>query len=156
VKNIGYNFGMFRIFLLAVLVTLPLISFHVYEYFTNHNDALIFSNSISMYTEITLLASTFATLRWALFQSILWSPHTHTTPSTIPSFFRQSSRLLKSSILPTLQSPTLSPSLQPLQSTTVISSIIRMCAPSSTDSVHWVYWATLLPTISTICPVSSL
>jgi hypothetical protein len=105
VKNIGYNFGMFRIFLLAVLVSLPLISFHVYEYFTNHNDALIFSNSISMYTEITLLASTFATLRWALFQSILWSPNTQTTPSTIQSFFLQSSRLLKSSILPTLQSP---------------------------------------------------
>ena len=72
-KNTDYSFGMFQLSLVTVMVLLPVIIFHIYEFIANMGDSERLLNSIKLFSLTSEMWNVNNLMRQALISTILWN-----------------------------------------------------------------------------------
>lgn len=72
-KNIDYSFGMFKLSLVATMVILPIIIFHIYEYAANIGDSERLLSSMELFSLVSEMWNMNNLMRQALITTILWN-----------------------------------------------------------------------------------
>jgi hypothetical protein len=100
IKNGGYNFEMFKIFIISLLVILPIASYHMYEYFTNSLAAERFRNCLDLYTHSVNMMGIYITMRGSLLSTILWGDSVSFQGNRSSSTYSMASQVFSQTITP--------------------------------------------------------
>lgn len=73
IKNIDFAFGMYHLSAIALMVLLPLIAYHLYEYIANYSDANKMMNMVELFGLVSEMRNVHGIMRQALLSTIFWN-----------------------------------------------------------------------------------
>ena len=72
-KNADYAFGMYHLSTVAVMILLPLIGYHLYEYLSNFSEVERVMNLVDLFTLMAEMRNVHSIMRQSLLSTIFWN-----------------------------------------------------------------------------------
>lgn len=73
IKNADFSFGMYHLSAISLMVLLPLIAYHLYEYIANYSDSNKMVNMVELFNLISETRNVHSIMRQALMSTIFWN-----------------------------------------------------------------------------------
>lgn len=103
-KNVDFSFGMYKLSVVAVMVLLPLIAYHIYEYIANFQDANKLVNMVDLYGLTADMRNVHNIMRQALISTILWNNTMPMLGKPSATTYQEFSKTMRDSIVFSLNS----------------------------------------------------
>ena len=102
IRNPDFSFGMYHLSAIALMVLLPLVALHLYEYLSRVSDSNRIVNFVELYTLLASMRNVHAVMRQALLSTVFWNNSAPILGRPAADTYLQFSRTMRDSVVSSL------------------------------------------------------